>query len=220
MIRYIPAGTNPTKKRPPKSIDAGHVSVHLNKLPLRIEPIKYLHALLIHGKHNATRHDQPRQPGQRAAPKRQQPLLLENDGRAPERVAVLLARLDALHSRLDRVQRLRHVHRDQTRNAAHGEGGRRPQLFPGRRVPLGQLLEERVSAEARRAVGRLPRGGGHEALEEAADAALAVDDGDGVQEAAHAGVGRFAVVDAVEKSVLETRKQRGNEGRERRTESS
>lgn len=44
----------------------------------------------------------------------------------------------------------------------------------------------------------MARCGWHEACEEACDAALAVDDGDGVEEAAHAGLGAFAVVDTGE----------------------
>lgn len=43
----------------------------------------------------------------------------------------------------------------------------------------------------------MPGGGGHEALEEAADAAFVEDDAGAVQKAAHAGVGEFAVVDSV-----------------------
>jgi hypothetical protein len=58
------------------------------------------------------------------------------------------------------------------------------------------LLEEGVAAEACRAVGGLAQRRGDEALEEAADAALAGDDGDGVEEAAEAGLGGLAVVDA------------------------
>lgn len=57
-------------------------------------------------------------------------------------------------------------------------------------------MEERVGAEAHRTVGGLAHGGGEESLVETADAALAGDDGDGVEEAAHAGGRGFAVVDS------------------------
>ena len=165
-------------------------------LTLRVQPIHQLNALLIHGKHNPATHNQPRQPRQRPAPESQHPLLLEDNARTPERVTIQRAGLDALHARLDGVERLRDVDGDEPRDAAHGEGADRAQLLAGRRVALGQLLERRVGAEARRAVGGLSGGGRHEALEEAADAALARDDGDGVEEAAQAGIGGFAVVDS------------------------
>ncbi|POR36726.1 hypothetical protein TPAR_03079, partial [Tolypocladium paradoxum] len=85
-----------------------HVLHHpSNVLHLRVQPIHHVHALLVHGKHNAAAQHQPHQPRQRAAPKRQHALLLEDEGRAARRVAVQRARLGALHARLDRVERLR-----------------------------------------------------------------------------------------------------------------
>lgn len=58
------------------------------------------------------------------------------------------------------------------------------------------MAEEVVRAEAYGAVGGLAGGGGDEAGEEACDASLGVDDGDGVEEAAHAWDSAFAVVDS------------------------
>ena len=57
------------------------------------------------------------------------------------------------------------------------------------------MLQERVRAETGRAVGGLSGGRGHKALEEAADAALAGDDGNGVEEALETGLGELAVID-------------------------
>lgn len=169
----------------------------LDVLLLRIELVHHIHALLIQRKHDTTTHDQPRQPRQGAAPKGQHPFLLEDETSALERVAVHGAGLDALHARLDGVERLGDVDGDEPREAAHGKGADGAELLAGRRVRLGHLLEEGVGAEARGRVGGLPRRRRHEALEEAADAALAGDDGDGVEEAAEAGLGELAVVDAV-----------------------
>lgn len=146
--------------------------------------VHQLHALLIHGKHDTTTQDQPDQPRQCPTPERQDTLLLKDHARAAERVAVQRARFNALHARLDGVERLRYIDSDQPSNAAHGKRASRSHLLPWGCVPLGQLLEAIVNREASRAVGGLPRSRGHESLEEAPDATLAGDDGDGVEEAA------------------------------------
>lgn len=169
----------------------------LQVLALRIYPVHELHALLIHCKHNTAAHDQPHQPRHGAAPKSAHALILQNHARAAKGIAVELLGLDALHARLDRVERLRDKDSHQARQAANGKGAGRAQLLAGRCVGLGDLLEERVGAEAGGAVGRLAQRRGDEALEEATDAALAGDDGDGVEEASHAGRRRLAVVDPV-----------------------
>lgn len=171
------------------------IPAHLQILPLRIQPIKHLHTLLIHRKHNPPTHNQPRQPRQRPTPKSQHPLLLKNNRRTPERVPIRLPRLNTLHPRLDRIQRLRHVHRDQPGDTAHAKRRCGAEFLPGRGVPFRQLFEGRVGTEPGRAVGGLARGGGDETLEKTADAALAGDDGDRVEETAQPGVGGFAVVD-------------------------
>jgi hypothetical protein len=151
-----------------------------------------------HGKHNPTAQHQPHQPWQRPAPKDPHPFLPQHPARTHKRVAVLGPRLDALHTRLDRVQRLRHVHSDEAGHTTDREGGQGAQPLAGRDVRLGELLERGIGAEAGGRVGRLARGGGHEALEEAADAALAGDDRGAVEKAAHARVGGLAVVDSGE----------------------
>jgi hypothetical protein len=162
----------------------------------RIQAVHQLNTLLIHRKHNPPTQHQPRQPRHRAAPEHQHALLPREVHRAAPRVAVQALGLDALHARLHRVDRLRRVHRDEARQRADAERAERPELLARRRVRRRQLLEEVVRAEPHRGVGGLPEGGGQEALVEAAQAALAGDDGDGVEEAAHAGVGALAVVDS------------------------
>lgn len=122
--------------------------------------------------------------------------MLEDQGCASERVAIQALGLDALHARLDCVQRLRHIHRDQAGKAAHGKGADGAELLSWRGVRLGNLLEEVVCAEAGCAVCGLTGCCRDEALEEAAETTLAGDDGDGVEEAAQARFGGFAVVDA------------------------
>lgn len=180
----------------PKPRPQSHQKLSSNVLHFRIQPVEQVHALLVHGKHNAATQDQPRQPRQGTAPKGQHALLLEDHGRAADRVPVLLAGLDALHPRLDGVQGLRDKHRHQPGQAAHGKGAHGAELLPRRRVRLGHLLEKGVRAEAGGAVGSLARRRRHEALEEAADAAFARNDGHGVEEPAHPGFGGLFVVDA------------------------
>lgn len=169
---------------------------HLYVLPLRIDPVHQLHALLVHGKDNTTAHDQSRQSRERAAPEGKDTLLLEDDAGATERVSVQLARLNTLHARLDRVERLGHIDSDEARNASHSEGARRAHLLPWRGVALGELLQSVVYRETGSAVRRLARRRGHEALEETPYAAFTCDDRNCMEEAAEAGLGRFAVVDA------------------------
>lgn len=162
---------------------------------LGIEAIHEFHALLVHGEDDATAQHEPRQPRQRAAPEGQHALVLEDQGRAPRAVPVDLPRLDALHARLDGVERLGDGDGDGPGDAADAKGGDGAELLPRRRVRLGQLLQRRVAAEAHGAVGALAGRRGHEALEEAAQAPLARDDGHGVQEAAEPRVRGLAVVD-------------------------
>lgn len=164
-------------------------------LAIGVHAVHKVDALLVHGEDDAAAQDEPRQPRQGAAPEREDALVLEDHGRAAEAVAVHLLGLDALHARLDRVQRLRHVDGDQAGQPAHGERAHGAQLLARRRVRLRHLLEEVVRGEACGAVGGLPRRRGDEALEEASKAALARNDGHGVEEAAHARFGRFSVVD-------------------------
>lgn len=117
------------------------MAIPLDILSLRVEPVKQIHALLVHGKHNTTTQNQSRQPRQRTAPESQNTLLLKDNAGAPERVAIKLLGLNTLHSRLDRIQRLSDVDGDQTRNTAHRKGSDSTELLPGRRVAFGQLLE-------------------------------------------------------------------------------
>lgn len=167
----------------------------LNVLHLRIQLVKQFHALLVHGKHDSTTQHQSRQTRQRTAPKGQNTLLLENHGRTAKRVSVLLTGFDALHTRLDRVQGLRDKHRHQPGETTNGKRAHCAEFFSGSSVRFGHLLEERVGAEAGGAVGGLSSRRGDEALEETADAAFSGDDGDGVEEAAHTGVGGLSVID-------------------------
>jgi len=106
-----------------------------------------------------------------------------------------MLRLYTLHAGLDRVERLRDVHRDQARQATDPERRDGAELLARSHVRLGKLLQEVVRPEARRGVGGLARSRRHEALEETPDAALARDDRDRVEEAAQAGLRGFSVVD-------------------------
>ena len=189
---------NESSKRRSSFIPHGSrdLSIRSDIPPLRIQPIQALHRLLIHGKDDTTTQHQPRQPWQRAGPEDADPLLAEHAAGTDKGVAILGARGEALHPRLDRVQRLGHVDGDQAGGAAEGEGRQRPEPLARRHVRLGQLPERRVGAEAGRRVGRLPRRRRHEALEEAAEPAVARDDAAAVEEAAHPWVGGFAVVDS------------------------
>ena len=129
-------------------------------------------------------------------PERQHPLLPPYLRRAIHTIPVQPPRLDTLHPRLNRIQRLCNVHRDQACCAAERECGQGAEFLAGPRVGFGELPEGCVGAEAGGGVGGLPGGGGEEALEEAADALGGPDDGGAVEEAAHLWVGGFAVVDA------------------------
>lgn len=60
------------------------------------------------------------------------------------------------------------------------------------------MAQESVGPESRCAVRCLAGCGWNEALEETTETALAGDDGDCVEEAAHAGVGGFSVIDSIE----------------------
>lgn len=106
-------------------------------------------------------------------------------------------RLDTLHSRLDSVERLGDVHGDQTGQTTNSECSHDAKLLARCCVRLGHLLEEGVGGEAGCAVGSLSGSRGDEALEEAPETALASDDGDGVEEAAHSRFGGLAVVDTM-----------------------
>lgn len=177
----------------------------LNVLPLGVEPVHQLHALLVHSEDNSATHDQSCQAWQSTTPERQDAFLLEDDASAAERVAVQLACLDALHARLDGVEWLSHIDCDKTSDTAHGKGTHGAHLLSGGGVSLCQLLQRIVNGETGGAVCSLACRRGNEALEEAADATLARDHGDGVEEAAKAGIGGFAVVNSTvraNKSVL------------------
>lgn len=121
--------------------------------------------------------------------------MLENHSRASKCVAIHALGLDTLHARLDCVQRLRHIYRDQAGKAAHGKGTYGAKFLSWRGVRLGNLLEEVVRAETSCAVRGLTGCCRDEALEEATDTTLAGDDGDSMEEAAQARFGGFAVVD-------------------------
>lgn len=173
----------------------------LDILSLRIELIKQLHTLLVHRKHNPSAHHQSRQSRHCSRPERPKPLFPKDPNTAVETVPVLLPRLDTLHASLDAVQRLCDVHRDEACGGAETEGGCRAELFAGGDVRLCELLQGVVGAEAGCGVGGLAHGCGHEALEEGAGAALAEDDAGSVDEASHAGIGAFAVVDSASVSI-------------------
>lgn len=115
------------------------VQPHLDVLSIRVHPSHQVHALLVHGEHNTTTHYQPCQARQRAAPKGQDTLLLENDGRATEAVPVDGLSLRALHASLDGIQRLRDVYCDEARDTANSKGPNRAKLLPWRRVRLSHL---------------------------------------------------------------------------------
>lgn len=177
------------KKIPSRSNAASNV------LPLWIHPIKPFHTLFIHRKHNRSTHHQPRQPRPHPTPKRQQPFLPPNQPRAPQCTPIQLLSLQTLHPRLDRVERLCHQHRHQSRRGTDAKGRRGGELLARGDIGLGGLAEEVVGAEANGAVGGLAGGGGDEAGEETGDASLGVDDGDGVEEAAHTWDSAFTIVD-------------------------
>lgn len=163
---------------------------------LRIQPIHKLHTLLIHGEHNTATQHQPSQPRHGPAPERQDALVLEDQRGAPQAVPVDVAGLDALHAGLDGVEGLGGEDGDGAGDAADAERGHGAELLPGRRVRrLGQLLEAGVAPEADGAVGRLPHGRGHQALEEPAQAPLPRDDGYRVEEPPHPRVRLLALVD-------------------------
>lgn len=61
---------------------------------------------------------------------------------------------------------------------------------------MGRLFEEVVTAEPYRTVGGLAGRGRDESCKKARDASFAVDDGDGVEEAAHTWLGALTVVDS------------------------
>lgn len=123
--------------------------------------------------------------------------MFEDHGRTAECVPVGGFGVGALHARLDGVEGLGDDDGDESGDTAHGEGADRSEFLAGGGVALGELFEGRVGGETHRAVGGLSGGGGDESLEEAADAAFAPDDGDGVEEASEAGFGGFPVVDSV-----------------------
>lgn len=178
---------------------------HLDVLPVWIKPVHRFHTLLVHGEHNTTAQNQTRQARHGTRPEGQDTLLLEYTRSTDEAVLVLCPRFDRLHSSLDRIQRHRHVDGDDAGQGADAEGADGAQLLAGRHVRLRRLFERRIRAEARRRVGRLPRRRRHEALEEAADALFARDDGTAVQEAAHARLAGLAVVDDLRLDTLERR---------------
>lgn len=99
--------------------------------------------------------------------------------------AVHFLGLDALHPRLDRVERLGAVDGDEPCHGADAKGSHAAQLLPGRHVALGQLLERGVGPEADSRVGGLAGRGGHEPLKESGDALFAEDQGRTVEEALH-----------------------------------
>lgn len=185
---------SPTPEGRKKSLTGSNAASDI--LPLWIHPIKPFHTLLIHRKHNRSTHHQPRQPRPHPTPKRQQPLLPPNQPCAPQRAPIQLLGLQALHPRLDRIEWLRHQHRHQSRCGTDTKRRCGGQLLARRHVGLRCLAEEIVRAESHGAVGCLSCGRGHEAREETRDASLGVDNGDGVEEAAHAWDCAFAVVDS------------------------
>ena len=188
MFQFLAAGTD----RPLQKIIR---PAALDILLLRVKFVHKVHALLVDGEDDAAAHDEAGEAGQGAAPEGEQALVAEDEGGAAEAVAVDAPGVDALHARLDRVQGLGGEDGDGAGQAADTERGHDAELLPRRRVRLGQLLQRRVAPEPHGGVGGLPRGGGHQALEEAAQPALAGDDGHGVEEAAHARVGALPVVD-------------------------
>lgn len=177
----------------------------LNILPVWIKFIHSFHALLVHCEDNTTAQNQARQTWQRARPESQHTFLLEDTRGADETVLVLLPRFYRLHTRLDRVQRHRHVHRDDASQPSDAERAHGAQLLARRHVRLCHLPQRRVRAEARRRVGGLARRRRHEALEKAPDTLLARDHRGAVQEAAHARLAGFAVVDELRLNALKRR---------------
>lgn len=110
-------------------------------LHFRIQPVHHFHALLVHGKHNPSAQNQPRQPRQRTTPKCENALVLEDAHRAARCVSIHLLSLYTLHPRLDRVERLRHGHSNKPRHAADGEGCHCAELLPRSRPRLSELPE-------------------------------------------------------------------------------
>lgn len=175
------------------STDIGAVSSQKSSLWIQI--CHQLHALLVHGKDDTSAHNQTRQPRHSSAPESQESLLFEDHSRASKRVPILATSLGTLHPRLDRIQRLRYVDRDDTRQCTHRKRTRRSKLLSWCGVALSQLLQGGVRPESGGAVRGLSGGGGHKTLEEASNATLAGDDGDSVNETTESGFSRLSVVD-------------------------
>ena len=172
------------------------IATPLDKSTIRIHSAHQLNTLFIHRKHNPATQDQPPQSRQGPTPKCKQPLILRNQTRAVETILIQRSRLDTLHARLDRIERLRHVNRDDTCQPPDSKGRQNAQFFPGRGIRLRELTQRSVGTETDSRIGRLTGGGGDETLEESAQASLAGDYGNGVEKASKTRFGGFAVVDS------------------------
>lgn len=157
----MPSSSTPSENAPSSDILPSQIP------PLRIQALHHLHALLIHREHNPTAQNQPPQPRDRPTPQRQDALIPHDLHAAIPTVPIALPRGQALHARLDRIDRLRGVHGDQARDPSQRERAQHPQLLPRLDVPLSELLQARVRAEPHRTVRRLPRRRGDEPLREA-----------------------------------------------------
>jgi hypothetical protein len=100
-------------------------------------------------------------------------------------ILVHLLRLDTLHASLDRIQRLRTIHRDQPRHRTDPKRSNTTQLLAGRRVPLRQLLQRCIRPEPNRRVRRLSRRRGDKALKETRNTLLTEYQRGPMEEATH-----------------------------------
>lgn len=102
----------------------------------------------VHGKGDAAAQDQPDQPGHGTAPEDPESFLSEHPAGANESITILGPGLDALHPRLDRVERLSDVDGHQARGGSEPKRRQCPQPLARRHVRLGELAEHGVGPEA------------------------------------------------------------------------